>query len=76
MGNNGFSGPSSLLYHLRPPTSFQSVRKFGPSQAWEPEPDPVLGHRHFVIAAEASSGEGVVNAAEAHHAEGRALGSP
>lgn len=48
MGNNGFSGPSALLYHLRPPTSFRSVKKCGPQPGWQPEPEPALGHRHFL----------------------------
>ena len=26
MGSRGFSGPESLLYHLRPPTSITSTR--------------------------------------------------
>lgn len=48
MGNNGFSGPSALLYHLRPPTSFRTVKPFGGAAAWAQEASPALGHRHFV----------------------------
>ena len=48
MGNHGFSGPSVLLYHLRPPTSFRSVKPCGPQEGWQAEPSPALGHRHFL----------------------------
>ena len=35
-----------------------------------------MGHRHLVIPSEGAIGEAVVDAAEAHHAEGGALGGP
>lgn len=47
MGSHGFSGPSSLLYHLRPPTSMRDVRRCGPDEGWRASPEQVLGHRHF-----------------------------
>lgn len=46
IGSRGFSGPSSLLYHLRPPTaatSFRLVRELRREAA----PDRVLTPRHF-----------------------------
>jgi homogentisate 1,2-dioxygenase len=46
IGNKGFSGISSLLYHLHPPTE---VLRYRPLEAEAPEPDaePALHHRHF-----------------------------
>jgi len=46
VGNQGFSGPSSLLYHLRLPTAVKSVRPVGALE-WVAEPDRVVRHRHF-----------------------------
>jgi homogentisate 1,2-dioxygenase len=46
VGNKGFAGPSSLLYHLRLPTAVKSVRAFR-DLAWETEEDRTLRHRHF-----------------------------
>lgn len=46
MGNKGFVGPSSLLYHLKPPTQVLRVQQFR-TLAWEREPDRTLSHRHF-----------------------------
>ena len=46
MGNKGFSGLSSLMYHLRPPTTVREVRALRPS-ALEPETEDALRHRHF-----------------------------
>lgn len=46
IGNYGFSGPASLLYHLRPPTSVRQIRLLK-ELAWQTEPDPELRHRHF-----------------------------
>ncbi len=46
MGNLGFTGPSSLLYHLRRPTSVVRVESLeGPTP--EPDPDPRVRHRHL-----------------------------
>ena len=47
MGNLGFVGPASLLYHLRPPTGFRRVKLLR-MLAWEPDPDPLVRHRHFM----------------------------
>jgi homogentisate 1,2-dioxygenase len=46
VGNKGFEGPSSLLYHLRLPTAVKSTRTLR-GLAWATEPERVLRHRHF-----------------------------
>ena len=46
MGNKGFVGPSSLLYHIHRPTQVLRVQEFEPLP-WEREPARVLRHRHF-----------------------------
>jgi len=46
MGNYGFTGPSSLLYHLRRPTAVREVSHLAPVQH-EVEPEPMLGARHL-----------------------------
>lgn len=47
MGHEGFVGTSSLLYHLHPPTTIQSVRRVC-EMKWEEDPDQTLRHRHFL----------------------------
>ncbi len=46
VGNFGFSGPASLLYHIYPPTR---VKKVGYSRVidFQSDPDPTLRLRHF-----------------------------
>ncbi len=46
IGNKGFSGLSSLMYHLRPPTTVREVRALRPL-ALEAESEGALRHRHF-----------------------------
>ena len=46
IGNKGFVGPSSLLYHLRYPTELHEVRSLG-SCAIEAVENEDLRHRHF-----------------------------
>jgi homogentisate 1,2-dioxygenase len=46
MGNEGFTGPSALLYHIHPPTIVTSVRKLRDVR-WEQDSDTALRHRHF-----------------------------
>lgn len=46
VGNLGFSGIQSLLYHLRRPTSLLEAKKLG-EVGWEPDPDSTLRMRHF-----------------------------
>jgi len=46
MGHEGFSGTSSLLYHVHPPTTVQSVRRMH-DVTYEAEEDIPLQHRHW-----------------------------
>ena len=50
MGHEGFSGTSSLLYHVHPPTTVKSVKRLKPL-VWEAEDDAPLMHRHWRTAA-------------------------
>jgi homogentisate 1,2-dioxygenase len=47
MGHEGFSGTSSLLYHIRMPTTVKSARRVR-ELAWEADGDATLKHRHFL----------------------------
>jgi homogentisate 1,2-dioxygenase len=49
MGSRGFSGPESLLYHLRPPTSITSTRLIKKIE-WRHDPEETLRMRHFRLA--------------------------
>ena len=55
VGNEGFTGPSSLLYHIHPPTTVLSVRRIA-EQTLEADPDRTLRHRHFRTAGIAEGG--------------------
>lgn len=46
MGNKGFTGLASLLYHIRRPTAILKTRLFKECK-WEHDPDPALRMRHF-----------------------------
>ena len=46
MGNQGFVGPASLLYHIHPPTTVKAVRRMK-DIVWEKDPDAALRHRHL-----------------------------
>lgn len=46
VGNMGFVGPSSLLYHRRPPTAVAETRVLGRLD-WATDPDEALRLRHF-----------------------------
>lgn len=46
MGNKGFSGSSSILYHLRRPTAVSSVEHVR-DVSLEADPDTTLRHRHL-----------------------------
>ena len=50
MGNEGFTGPSALLYHIYPPTTVAAVKRIK-EFCWEADPDHTLRHRHFRTAA-------------------------
>jgi homogentisate 1,2-dioxygenase len=46
IGNKGFVGPSSLLYHVQQPTHVQRVTALK-SLKWDAEPEHGFRHRHF-----------------------------
>ena len=46
VGNKGFVGPSSLLYHLHQPTGVRQVETVK-RLPWEPDETATLRHRHF-----------------------------
>lgn len=46
MGSRGFSGPESLLYHIRAPTSIKATRLVKELK-WQPDPEVALRMRHF-----------------------------
>jgi homogentisate 1,2-dioxygenase len=46
IGNKGFVGPSSLLYHVQHPTQVRSVRLLR-TLGWEEDGDGAFRHRHF-----------------------------
>jgi homogentisate 1,2-dioxygenase len=46
IGNHGFTGPASLVYHLREPTRITNVRRLR-RVGWKAEADRLLRHRHF-----------------------------
>ena len=50
IGNKGFTGPSSLLYHVYHPTRVLEIEEVKALQ-WEPEEPGPLRHRHFRTAA-------------------------
>lgn len=60
MGNKGFWGPASLLYHLRNPTQVKQVRQLR-DIAWEADPDPAVRLRHFYSARLASHGSAILD---------------
>jgi homogentisate 1,2-dioxygenase len=55
VGNEGFTGPSSLLYHVHPPTTVKSARRIRDVQ-YEADTDRTLKHRHFRTARLARGG--------------------
>jgi homogentisate 1,2-dioxygenase len=55
MGNEGFTGPASLLYHIHPPTTVLAARRLA-ATAYQPDGDPVLKHRHLRTARLAEGG--------------------
>ena len=46
VGNKGFTGPASLLYHLHAPTRVVEVRR-DRTFSYEKEPEGALRNRHF-----------------------------
>jgi homogentisate 1,2-dioxygenase len=55
MGHEGFTGTSSLLYHVHPPTTVKSVRRIR-EVVYEPDSDETLRHRHFLTSRVARGG--------------------
>jgi homogentisate 1,2-dioxygenase len=55
MGHEGFTGTSSLLYHIHPPTTVKSARRVKET-AFEADDDRALRHRHFRTAAATKGG--------------------
>jgi homogentisate 1,2-dioxygenase len=49
VGHEGFTGTSSLLYHVHPPTMVKSVKRLKETE-YQPDPDKTLKHRHFLTA--------------------------
>jgi homogentisate 1,2-dioxygenase len=47
VGHEGFSGTSSLLYHVHPPTTVKSAKRLRETR-YEIDPDNALKHRHFL----------------------------
>ena len=47
VGHEGFTGTSSLLYHVHPPTMVKSVKRVKETE-YQPDPDKTLKHRHFL----------------------------
>lgn len=46
IGNKGFTGPSSLLYHLHQPTHVKAAKTLR-DLGWESDPERQFRHRHF-----------------------------
>ena len=46
MGHEGFTGTSSLLYHIYPPTTVKAAKRLRETK-WEADDDNALRHRHF-----------------------------
>lgn len=49
VGNHGFTGPASLLYHLHAPTRVLAIRHLRETRL-EADPEPTFRHRHFKTA--------------------------
>ncbi|MCB1055709.1 MAG: cupin domain-containing protein, partial [Acidobacteria bacterium] len=60
MGNKGFVGPSSLLYHRRPPTTVKAIEHVK-SVALEADDDPRVRHRHFLAHQLGAKGSAVLD---------------
>jgi homogentisate 1,2-dioxygenase len=46
MGNMGFTGPASLVYHVHQPTQVKEV-SLVKALVWEADPEPTFRNRHF-----------------------------
>jgi homogentisate 1,2-dioxygenase len=60
MGHEGFTGTSSLLYHIHPPTTVKSVRRVKEMKL-EEDPDQTLHHRHFLTSRARKGGSAILD---------------
>ena len=60
MGHEGFTGTSSLLYHVHPPTTVKSVRRVKETKL-EADPDQTLHHRHFLTSRAKKGGSAILD---------------
>lgn len=60
VGNEGFTGVASLLYHIAPPTTIKAIRKLK-DVGYEQETDPLFKHRHFRTAQLAEGGSPTID---------------
>lgn len=60
MGSRGFSGPASLLYHIRPPTSIVRTRLLK-TLCWQADEDRALRMRHFRLADVPAAASGTID---------------
>lgn len=60
MGNMGFVGPSSLLYHVRRPTAVRALEAIKELK-WEAAPCQPLRHRHFRTRQFTERGDAIVD---------------
>ena len=62
VGNKGFVGPASLLYHRHPPTQVRATRSLR-SARLEPDDDTTVRHRHFRLHRLPAGGSAVLDRA-------------
>jgi homogentisate 1,2-dioxygenase len=60
VGHEGFTGTSSLLYHVHPPTTVRSVKRLRET-VYEPDPDKTLRHRHFLTSKAKAGGSATLD---------------
>jgi homogentisate 1,2-dioxygenase len=60
VGNMGFTGPSSLLYHVRRPTAVRALRTLREVH-WELAPPEPVRHRHFRTAKLNRTGDAILD---------------
>lgn len=60
MGNEGFTGPASLLYHIYPPTTIKAVKRIAEIK-YQCDGDRALRHRHFRTARIPVGGSPILN---------------
>jgi homogentisate 1,2-dioxygenase len=60
VGHEGFTGTSSLLYHVHPPTTVKAARRLKET-VYEPDPDKTLKHRHFLTSKAKTGGSATLD---------------